>query len=169
MYCIWSFFHVSSQIVISKLCVIFIFCVTHYNDVLMGAIASRITSFTIVYSTVYSRRRSKKTSKLRVTGLCEGNSPVTGEFPAQRASNAENASIWWRHHVLSFYPYSPVVGFCCSMRLYFSSGIHMMTSSNGNIFRVTGHLCGKFTGPRWISRTKASDAELWCFLWFTSE
>ena len=34
----------------------------------------------------------------------------------------------------------------------------MMTSSNGNIFRVTGHLCGKFTGPRWISRTKASDA-----------
>ena len=30
----------------------------------------------------------------------------------------------------------------------------MMTSSNGNIFRVTGHLCGKFTGPRWISRTK---------------
>ena len=47
--------------------------------------------------------------------------------------------------------------------------IYMMTSSNGNIFRVTGHLCGKFTGPRWISRTKASDAELWCFLWFTPE
>ena len=35
------------------------------------------------------RRRSKKTSKLRVTGLCEGNSPETGEFPTQRASNAE--------------------------------------------------------------------------------
>ena len=44
------------------------------------------------------RRSSKKTSKLRVTGLCEGNSPVTGEFPAQTASNAENVSIWWRHH-----------------------------------------------------------------------
>ena len=44
------------------------------------------------------RRRSKKTSKLRVTGLFVGNSPVTGEFPAQRASNAENVSIWWRHH-----------------------------------------------------------------------
>ena len=43
------------------------------------------------------------------------------------------------------------------------SMVTMMTSSNGNIFRVTGHLCGKFTGPRWISRTKASDAELWCF------
>ena len=43
-------------------------------------------------------RRSKKTSKLQITGLCEGNSPVTGEFPAQRASNAENVSIWWCHH-----------------------------------------------------------------------
>ena len=45
------------------------------------------------------RRRSKKTSKLRVTGLCVGNSPVNSEFPAQMASNAENVSIWWRHHV----------------------------------------------------------------------
>ena len=44
------------------------------------------------------RRRSKKTSKLGVTGLRVGNSPVTGEFPAQRASNEENVSIWWRHH-----------------------------------------------------------------------
>ena len=35
------------------------------------------------------RHRSKKISKLRVTGLCEGNSPVAGEFPAQRVSNAE--------------------------------------------------------------------------------
>ena len=43
-------------------------------------------------------RRSKKTSKLRVIGLCVGNSPVTGEFPTQMASNAENVSIWWRHH-----------------------------------------------------------------------
>ena len=44
------------------------------------------------------RRRSKKTSKLRVTGLCAGNSPGTGEFPAQMASYAENVAIWWRHH-----------------------------------------------------------------------
>ena len=42
--------------------------------------------------------RSKKTWKLRVTGLCAGNSPVPGEFPTQMASNAENVSIWWRHH-----------------------------------------------------------------------
>ena len=56
--------------------------------------------------------RSKKTPKLRVTGLGAGNSPVTGEFPAQRASNAENVSkisIWWRHHVHTKYMYMYVV------------------------------------------------------------
>ena len=56
------------------------------------------------------RRRSKKTSKLRVTGLCAAKSPVTGEFPAQMASNAENASIWWRHHV---YWYPRIVIMAC--------------------------------------------------------
>ena len=68
----------------------------------MGTIASEITSLTIVYSTVYSDADKKKTSKLRVTGLCVGNSPGTGEFPAQIASNAENVSILWRHHVLDY-------------------------------------------------------------------
>ena len=47
-----------------------------------------------------SRPKSQKISKLCVTGLCEGNSPVTDELPAQRASDAENASIWLRHHEL---------------------------------------------------------------------
>ena len=46
------------------------------------------------------RCRSNKTSKLCVTGLCAGNSPVIGEFPAQKTSNVENVSIWWRHHVV---------------------------------------------------------------------
>ena len=69
----------------------------HYNDVIISAIASLITSLTSVYSTVYSGADKKK-SKLHVTGLCVGNSPVTGEFPAQMASNAENVSTWWRHH-----------------------------------------------------------------------
>ena len=45
----------------------------------------------------------------------------------------------------------------------------MMTSSNGNIFCVTGHFCREFTSPRWIPRTEGSDAELWCFLWSASE
>ena len=44
--------------------------------------------------------RSKKTSKLRVTGHCAGNSPGTGEIPAEMASNAEYASIWRRYHAI---------------------------------------------------------------------
>ena len=45
----------------------------------------------------------------------------------------------------------------------------MMTSSNENIFSVTGPLCGEFIGHLWISLTKSSDAELWWFLWSTPE
>ena len=70
-----------------------------YNDVIMGAIASQITSLTIIYSTVYSdadhRKQNIKAPRHRPLA---GNSPRTGGFPAQRASNAENVSIWWRHH-----------------------------------------------------------------------
>ena len=49
------------------------------------------------------RRRSKKISKLRVTGLCDENSSIIGEVPAQRASEEENVSIWWRPHVRSIF------------------------------------------------------------------
>ena len=64
----------------------------------MGAMASQITSLTIVYSTVYSGVYQSKHQSPASLAICVGNSPVTGEFPAQMASNAENASIWWRHH-----------------------------------------------------------------------
>ena len=67
----------------------------HYNDVIMGVMASQITSLTI---NRWYRHRPKETSQLRVTGLCAGNSPVTGEFPVQMASYAENVSVWWRRH-----------------------------------------------------------------------
>ena len=40
---------------------------------------------------------------------------------------------------------------------------------NGNIFRITGPLWGESTGHRWILLTKASDADLWCFLWSVPE
>ena len=42
---------------------------------------------------------------IRVTGHCGGNSPVTSEFPTQRASNAGNVSIWWRHHEANVWLY----------------------------------------------------------------
>ena len=70
----------------------------HYNEATISMMASQITSISIVYSTIRSGIDQRKKSKLRVTGLCEGNSPVTGKFPTQRASNTENVSIWWLHH-----------------------------------------------------------------------
>ena len=69
----------------------------HYNDVIMGTIASQITSLTIVYSTVYSDADQKNIKGPRHWPLC-GEFTGTGEFPVQMASNAENVSIWWRHH-----------------------------------------------------------------------
>ena len=73
------------------------------------------------------RRKSKKTSKLRVTGLCAGNSPGTGEFSAQMASCAENVSIWWRHHDIKHFTdpmniyHSPKIPNLCPQKTKFSS------------------------------------------------
>ena len=60
-------------------------------------------------------RRSKKTPKLSITGLCAGNSPGSGEFPAQMASNAENVSIWWRHRDINVFsiPAGVVLSILC--------------------------------------------------------
>ena len=63
------------------------------GDVIMGTMASQITSLTIVYSTVYSDVDQRKHQSSVLLAICAGNSPGTGEFPAQMASNAENASI----------------------------------------------------------------------------
>ena len=49
--------------------------------------------------------RPTKTSMLRLTGFCEANSLVTGEFPTQRASNMENISILRRHHEIVMHNY----------------------------------------------------------------
>ena len=63
------------------------------SDVIITAMAPQIISVPINFSAVLFRRWSKTPSKLRVTGFWEGNLPVTGEFPAQRASDAENVAI----------------------------------------------------------------------------
>ena len=67
----------------------------------MGAMASQITSLTIVYSTVYSgvdQRKQQSSASLAFAV----NLPETSKFPAQMARNAENVSIWWRHYENSF-------------------------------------------------------------------
>ena len=54
------------------------------------------------------RGTPKKISKLRVNGLCDGNSPLT----AQKACNTGNASIWWSHHDgIRMYTVPPVFDF----------------------------------------------------------
>ena len=70
----------------------------HYSDVIMSVMAYQIIGVSI-YSPFDSGGDQRKTSKLRTTGPWEGNSLVTGERPAQKANNAENVFIWWRHHV----------------------------------------------------------------------
>ena len=69
------------------------------------------------------KRKSKKTSKLRVTCLYEGNPLVTGIFPSQRASNAGNVSIWWHHHAFRIDP-TPLVewlAYLCHLRFPITS------------------------------------------------
>ena len=82
-------------------------------------------------------------------------------FPFQISTVAlmkfENGYVTSSHTFLGMWP-------LIHAEIYVNS-FYMMTSSNGNIFRVTGHLRGEFTGDRWIPHTKASDAELWCLLW----
>ena len=63
----------------------------------MIMMASQITSLTVVYLTVYSAQIKENTKAPRHWPLCR-EFTGTGEFPAQRASYAENVSIWWRHH-----------------------------------------------------------------------
>ena len=78
-------------------------------------------------------RRSKKTSKLRVTGLCVGNSPGTGEFPTQMASNAENVSIWWRHQGLEILLFDSglILAHICPPRWPIALGVRQMDLTEG--------------------------------------
>ena len=63
----------------------------------MGTIASQISSLTIVYSTVI-RAHTKENIKAPLHWPLCGKFTATGEFPVRMASNADNVSIWWRHH-----------------------------------------------------------------------
>ena len=64
----------------------------HYSDVMMGAMATQSPA-SLLFTPPFIQAQMKKTSKLRVTGLCAGNSPETGELPAQMANYAENVSF----------------------------------------------------------------------------
>ena len=125
-------------------------------------------------------RRSKKTSKLRVTGLCAGNSPGTGEFPhkwpvTRKMFPSDDVIMSRRSTVETVQPRTLAARMCEDGLWVLADdwgGIywvyHIVTSSNENVFRVTGLLWGESIGHRWIL-TKASDAELLCFLWASDQ
>ena len=101
------------------------------------------------------RRRSKKTSKLRVTGLCAGNSPGTGEFPAQMVSYAENVSIWWRHHVLGSRRW---LHFGCAAFISFWQiilQIHVGTDTPSKNLQPHGNAFGEFVNCEILSSRRA--------------
>ena len=118
------------------------------------------------------RRRSKKTSKLRVTGLCAGNSPGTGEFPAQMSSNAENVSIWWCHLIkmwfrtvwkwracfaVSLINYNNVIMGAMAFQITSLTIVYSTIYSGGDQRShqspMSLALCGEFTGDPCIPRT----------------
>ena len=109
----------------------------------------------------FFRRRSKKTPKLCVTGLCEGN--VTGGFPSERASDAENVYIWWRHHILLLiehcvwnhsqwhshtprphpFPHTCMQETCCTMRLVAGVIFCMGSANQWHRYSITSSLIGR--------------------------
>ena len=95
----WYIFHILQGCFTGNRAIAWLF--QNFSDVIMGVMASQIQHQDYLLNRLI-RHRSQNTSKLHVTGLWAGNSPVTGEFPAQMASNAENVSIWWRHHAVEY-------------------------------------------------------------------
>ena len=109
-------------------------CLMHYSDIIMSVMASQIT-------------RSKETSKLCVTGLCEGNSAMTGEFPAQRASNTEHVSIWWRHHVKLKYARIILLNYWLTDHVIFNRKIHSC-----HLHDEINSPCPRLCPQMWLSR-----------------
>ena len=112
---------------------------------MMSAIASQITGVSSVCS-AFSSGTLKRKSKLRVTGLCEGNPPFTGGFPSENASNVENASIWWRHHVLACLSEYIVVYLqrLTNWKISLYVSIFMMMNLHQCIFHFCRRLCTEF-------------------------
>ena len=132
-------------------------CIPHYNDVIMGAIASQITSLTIIHSIVYSdadqRKHQSSTSLAFVRRIHRGPVKSPHKWPVTR----------------KMFPFDDVimlVGSCSRwLRFVWFSTLLSDVMSIINIifhddvikwkhFRVTGRLCGEFTGHWWIPRTK---------------
>ena len=104
----------------------------HYDDVTMGGMTSQITSLAIVYSTVYSGADQRKHQSPATLAFVRG-------IPAQMASNAETASIWWRHHD-------------CGQIIIFTCGLERYTHYQGLQYITTG--CSSWWKSYLISDSK---------------
>ena len=124
--------------------------VLHYNDIIMGAMTSQITSLTIVYSTVYSDADKKNIKVPRHWPLC-------GEFTSDRWIPRTNGQ--YRGKCFHLMTSSWVVRFplfCFGYLWYTFQDCFIFDSS-------TSPLWGESTGDRWFPSHGASDAGLWCF------
>ena len=120
----------------------------HYNEVTVTTVSSLVRSMN--FSGYTEAERSSEWLPWSSLGTLK---PVFDASSGDQGSHVDDLSVSVNGSIGKM---------TCARLLY-----HTMTSSN--IFRVTGHLCEGSTGPRWIPHTKASDAELWCFLWSASE
>ena len=151
---------------------------THYNDIIMGTMASQITSLALVYSTVYSDADQRKHQSSASLAFVRG---IPRKCFHWMTSSCQPVTFHWKKHVFPgpqwviecanvdrkmTHRLSNIQTPVAAIQLWVDS-FHMMTSSNRNILRVTGPLWVETIGHRWIFFTKASDAEHWCYLWST--
>ena len=125
--------------------------ISHYCDVVIDGVSNH-QPYECLLNCPF-RRKSKKTSKFRVTGLCVENSPEPGEFPAQMASNTENVFIWWRHHGNTANCYTVNFTFV-RMAIWHENAFRITELPEGNPMITIGH--------PWQS---SSHKQLWYFLW----
>ena len=105
----------------------------HYSDVIMSAMASQITSLVIVYPTVYSGADQRKHQSLASLAS------LTGEFPAQRANNAENVPMWWRHHAARD-----------TWKIYLTSQSVLLLLVAWQVLTNISTQTARFVGPTWV-------------------
>ena len=110
----------------------------HYSDVITGAMASQITGASIVYSTVCSGVDQRKHQSSASLAFVRGIHGWPVNPPSQRASNAENVSTWWRHHVSVTYHSTRGSGLqTLTVASNVASSVSMMSWSAG-FFRKRG-------------------------------
>ena len=156
----------------------------HYGDVIMGTMASQITSLIIVSSTVYSggdqRKHQSSASLAFVRGIHRG--PVNS--PAQMVNNAENVSIWWRHHVNGrhfemHFRVIKLLNLKCNFveisSLQSSKSHHLtqwwpcLLTHTSRGLDVIKSKFPKSVMPWWCHQMETFYAGLWCFLWTAPE